>query len=449
MLTRHAMKYGVVFAVAALVGGCVDEQPTEPRAGVELPSEATFARGKGNAHGTRGLDAEFTRIATEAPGFGGMYYDGSGKLNVHVTRDQMRARGAREAIVASVGRSLRASGRSAPSAQEVVFHEAEHDYLRLNEARERMRSILGVEGVVYTDVDETTNRLRVGVLEGTPQTRIEDALARVAVPVEMVSIVTSPAIERFAGETLRDFVQPLGGGVQIVWEYPGVGYFVCTLGFNVLRSEPGRSQPYFLTNSHCTGDQGVVTGTEYYQPAPPAFVDRYNLLGYEVLDPPFFTDPCYVGYICRWSDAALIKYYRDNPVRFGSIYRTEFYGTTGPGSIDIVDDGRKFFSIVDERPYSMVGDVLDKMGRTTGWTRGEVFLTCVDVGVSGTNQAMLCQDLVAGVAAGGDSGSPVFQPIGDSHDAILYGLLWGGGPGVFVFSPLENIRYELGDFTTH
>ena len=96
----------------------------------------------------------------------------------------------------------------------------------------------------------------------------------------------------------------------------------------------------------------------------------------------------------------------------------------------------------------MQGDVLDKVGRTTGWTRGRVIATCAHVPASGSNEVSLWQDMVAGHSAGGDSGSPVFQPTSD-RNATLYGLLWGGGPGVLVFSPLENIRREPGDFTTH
>jgi hypothetical protein len=95
-----------------------------------------------------------------------------------------------------------------------------------------------------------------------------------------------------------------------------------------------------------------------------------------------------------------------------------------------------------------VGELLDKVGRTTGWTRGAVLATCVDVGVSGARIAMLCQDFVEAAVAGGDSGSPVFQQVGDK-DATLYGILWGGAGSLYVFSAMENIREELTEFRTH
>jgi hypothetical protein len=447
--TRH-LAAGVV--AVALAAACSDVPPTEPGAGFE--PTAAFARGNAQGGG-HGLDAEFRRIAAETPGFAGMHYDSNGRLKVHVTREEMETPGARQRILASVGRSLGGTGRAVPSAGNVVFEEADHDYFRLSAAYDRLGSIFGVEGVVYTDIDEATNRLRVGVLAGTSPAGIESALAELDIPAEMVRLETTPAIGQLSGETLRDRVQPVGGGLQIVWEYPGIGFFLCTLGFNVQPGGPGGSQPHFITNSHCTGDQGVVTGTEYFQPLPPQFVQtppadasQANVLGVEVLDPPFFA--CFGGaFLCRFSDAALVKYHTNNPIVLGTIYRTEFTGTTGAGSLDIADRGRKFFSIRGEASFPMGGETLDKVGRTTGWTRGQVFATCVNVLVGGTNTVRLCQDLVAGVAAGGDSGSPVFQPVGNSYGALLYGILWGGGTGIFAFSALENIRLELGDFRTH
>lgn len=447
--TRH-LAAGVV--AIALAAACSDIPPTEPGAGFEPTAAFAPVNARGGGHG---LDAEFRRIAAETPGFAGMHYDANGRLNVRVTREELEVPGARQKIMASVGRSLGGSGRAVPSAANVVFEEADHDYLRLTEAYDRLGSIFGVEGVVYTDIDEATNRLRVGVLAGTSPDRVEAALAGLGIPADMVRLEATPAIGQLSGETLRDRVQPVGGGLQIVWEYPGIGFFLCTLGFNVQPDGPGHSDPHFITNSHCTGDQGVVTGTEYFQPLPPQFLQtppagaaQANVLGVEVLDPPFFA--CFGGgFLCRFSDAALVRYHTDNPIVLGTIYRTEFAGTTGAGSLDIPRNGRKSLSIRGEVSFPMGGETLDKVGRTTGWTRGQVFATCVNVLVSGTNTVRLCQDLVAGVAAGGDSGSPVFQPIGNTYNATLYGILWGGGAGVFAFSALENIRFELGDFRTH
>jgi hypothetical protein len=93
-----------------------------------------------------------------------------------------------------------------------------------------------------------------------------------------------------------------------------------------------------------------------------------------------------------------------------------------------------------------------KVGRTTGWSSGNVTNTCATVNVSGSNIQLLCQTLVQRsgtvIVQGGDSGSPVFQRTSDDN-VTLVGILWGGSTSgdLFVFSPLKNIQDELGAVT--
>jgi hypothetical protein len=174
-----------------------------------------------------------------------------------------------------------------------------------------------------------------------------------------------------------------------------------------------------------------------------------RIVGVEVADPPYFSCQ-YPGYRCRFSDAALIEYVPGIDAELGMIYKTNSFGTTGSGSIDIDPKGKGFL-IIDDAAFPLAGEVLDKVGRTTGWTRGPVVATCVDTGVSDERPrvVMLCQDFVASAVGGGDSGSPVFAQNGVDRPVTLYGILWGGGGSVFVFSALENITAEFGAFRTH
>lgn len=60
-------------------------------------------------------------------------------------------------------------------------------------------------------------------------------------------------------------------------------------------------------------------------------------------------------------------------------------------------------------PY--MGEIVEKVGQTTGWTRGDVTHTCVDETTSfGGNPVMglLCQARADFYTESGDSGSPVF-----------------------------------------
>jgi hypothetical protein len=92
-----------------------------------------------------------------------------------------------------------------------------------------------------------------------------------------------------------------------------------------------------------------------------------------------------------------------------------------------------------------VGQTVNKVGRTTGWTQGRVSNTCVNTGVQGSNIVQLCQTFVAAGVGSGDSGSPVFS---GTSSVTLVGILWGGSGNQFVYSPISNIEQELGALTT-
>lgn len=429
------------------IAGCTDAQPTAPPAHGTLGFNTAATADQEYLLGT---DAEFARLAREAPGFGGMFYDATGRLNIYVTRPTHQSVHSRQNVFARVSERLRAGARPVPAVDDVIFLEGARDWSELTALHGRMFSVLGESGVVFTDIDETRNELRVGVLAGTSEGEILAALHDVGVPDDAVGLESTQPIVPLNGHSLRDFQRPIGGGLQIGFDWPDEGSFICTLGFSVLRGAPERDERYFFTNSHCTGSMGVVTGIEYWMPRSPGLGGPGQLVGIEVEDPPFHGPPrCAPGWLCRESDAALVRYVEEAPVTLGVLYRTEFANTQEPGSIDVEDEARPYFSIVAEQPHPLVGEVLDKMGRTSGWTRGPVTRSCVSFRISSTPPtALLCQDVVHAFATFGDSGSPVFQRLGSANNVKVYGLLWGasvsGPPYSFVFSAVDNIRLEFG-----
>lgn len=440
MATR---KRGILpLACAVALAACSDALPTEPDHAVQRPSEL------------RGLHAEFERIAQEVPGFGGMYYGAEGRLHVTVVGEASPA-AVKRAIADRSGVAAAILTKVSRPDEEIVIEPGDYDFVQLARWYGQLRPALRLGGVVYTDIDEATNRLRVGVEPSASPADIAAAIAGYGVPAEAVTVEVTEKIVPLKGITLADRVQPLGGGLQLVFRNPMPGFVsICTLGFNILMNDPGRSQGYFITNSHCSDTRGTVDGTPYHQ-QPIAPLNPALQIGTEVIDPPFLTSApacpyAHLGYVCRYSDAAVAAYETSRtPVRFGSIYRTEFYGTGVNVGSTTIANGPDHFTISSEAPYPLGGETLNKIGRTTGWTRGPVIGTCGDFVVPGTNIVMLCQDLVQARVGGGDSGSPVFQQVDDSRYATLYGVLWGGGTTLFVFSAMENIRFEIGSFTTH
>jgi hypothetical protein len=292
---------------------------------------------------------------------------------------------------------------------------------------------LELAGVVYADHDEDNKRLVFGVEHPGAGRGIEMRLARLGIPSSAVSIVEAEPIYQLA--TLRDVFRPTKAGIQLHF-----GQFVCSLGFN---ADDG-TQRSLVTASHCTNKQGGVEGTRYFQPL--SSVDG-TVIATEVEDPDYFRNRngCPKGKRCRFSDAARALY--NSSV---ASLRGEIAATTGVnnGSLTVTGSSLNVTSQNNTSTTWANGTAIDKIGRTTGWTRGNVTASCVNTGVSGTNIVQLCQTFVTGsgtIVQGGDSGSGTFRVTSGSN-VELVGILWGGnGSGTqFVYSPLKQVRDELG-----
>jgi hypothetical protein len=113
-----------------------------------------------------------------------------------------------------------------------------------------------VDGTVFVDNDETSNRIRIGVANVSSAGQVRAALARSGLPDDAVIIEAADPIVQVA--TLQNAIdRPVRAGVQI--NFPG---FLCSIGFNATSG----GQPSFITASHCTNTQGGVESTPYWQP---------------------------------------------------------------------------------------------------------------------------------------------------------------------------------------
>lgn len=88
-----------------------------------------------------------------------------------------------------------------------------------------------------------------------------------------------------------------------------------------------------------------------------------------------------------------------------------------------------------------VGDTVQKSGRTTGYTVGEVLGIDATVNVSYENGVALFVDqIICGpMSAGGDSGSVVYDMKGNA-----VGLLFAGSDKVTIVNPIKTVWKELG-----
>jgi hypothetical protein len=407
-------------------------------------------------------DEKLLEIDKRIPGFGGMYIDEDGDLNVYLVQDikrlnaeavknkQAEIKTALEDIVdedilyrVGAQRSEQKEKVLDKQTRKIVIIQGKFKIIQLEKWRVGIDSALEIPGVVFTDLDEKENRLKIGTESSVLREQIDELLDKIGVPRDAVIIEKTKPI-RFH-TSLRDKFRKVPGGVQIEADTGWFSYNICTMGLNAIRS----GVDGFITNSHCTTTQGGSEGTDFHQPDDPWSTEG-NKIGDEIADPAYFTGgACPSGRKCRYSDSAFIDY---TISRGRDIARTTGWNN---GSLTLSNSSPRL-TIVGEAFSWVDGGELDKIGRTTGWTYGRVNGTCQNINVADTNITLLCQYRVNRIPGHthtmsdhGDSGSPVFRWLGSY--VLLAGILWGGQDdgSSFVFSPMNQIEQELGQLKTY
>lgn len=202
----------------------------------------------------------------------------------------------------------------------------------------------------------------------------------------------------------------------------------------------------FLTNSHCSDSFGYLDSIPFTQ-------NQYGpRFGFEIDDVAprggyhSFAGGFYCGSSpgCRASDSQISEFYDTVSVVHGRIAKTASVSTTMTnGSLQLAASP-SYWSIGQTLGLAdfVVGMDVDKVGRTTGWTRGEIAKTCItsDYGVA----VFVCIMAAEYYAIGGDSGSPIFVPLYGNHVALA-GIHFGQAPSGNNrhFSTLDGIEYDF------
>jgi hypothetical protein len=432
---RTAVALTAVFAIAA----CSDVPA--PSAPTVRPTPSGFAI-------AQDATPEQMAVAEAVTGFGGYFLDETGAPTVYLTDPGRRAE-AEQALAAFL-----ADRGFTPA--DLRVRQGTFEYAQLDAwYRQARPDAFAVAGIILGDVDEARNRIRFGVANASAAAAVQSVIAQLGIPSDAVIVQQRAPFATAA--TLRDDISPIQGGLQINFLNVGgvVGVsLLCTLGFNAVID--GVSS--FITNSHCSQvEGGEETPTDYYQPLQDSDGDRMvnpeKLIATEADDPHWFISldcPLSPAFQCRWSDASRAAYVPTvvAEAKLGRIART-VRPSTSLDDVELTIDG--FFTIKREQARGVVGEVANKVGRTTGWTFGTTTETCVDVIALGTTHIRLCQEIVAAVVNSGDSGSPVFRRNGGSNVTLL-GVLWGGSTDdanpEFVYSPMSGIERDLGALQT-
>ena len=432
---RHVKTAGLRLSMLLIAGlvGC-QEHPTDPQPNVPEPQNSAAPSPRPEAPS---LDEWFVLTARQVPGFAGIYYDQQGVRVIRLVDVTKRA--AAEAALAERLAEF-------PAAAGTRVLRADYNFLELDEWRSLARhAVMLVPGITSLDLDEMRNRLVIGIVDLSAQDLVESILAELSIPREAV-VITEEHLERLTD--LDDRVRPVAGGLQIARSTSPTTFGACTLGFNATWNDGlGSTFRVFSTASHCSAIEGSTSDqTIFYQALP--FSDRIGLeyrdpFGFYNDDDPFW---CAIGVLCRWADFLLADYDNEGDAVVGLIARTMSRGRS-QGSVTLNPSDSVFY-VTATAEYPIGGQLLEKMGITTGWTYGWVTDTCKDY----LSDAVLyvCQYSVSGGANFGDSGAPVFIWTG-TQTATLYGTLWARiGSQKFVFSTLGRIKKHLsqgGGFT--
>lgn len=436
-ITRALPRSLAALAVLAALAACADDRatgPTGPNHATATEPVATDSVVEPDTLATppdtviyEG-EQEYEDIARQVPGYAGHYYDEQGNREVQLTDLSQQDLALR--VLDSRPQPELAEGETHTGVTHFV--QAKYDFATLRDTRNQVvESVLKVQGVSIIDLEEQRNRVLVGVVDDAARAAVEEQLLASRVFAGAVAVEVTGAPEAF--QTLQNFFRPLRSGYQIQNGLAGT----CTLG------PPGLTRaPSYFTNSHCTQFYWWNTGTAFFQHV----VGGAFFIGREVADPPGW--PCFGGWVCRWSDAALIGVAGGVPAA-NQIARPAFPGFHwAPGSINTAG-GAAWGILNPPLWWPFAGQWVDKVGRTTGWNRGIVTNTCVILVApppAPPGRAVLCQYLMTNMAGPGDSGSPVFQNLGGN--ARVAGILWGGIVTPWfkrsIFSPRGAVFADFG-----
>jgi hypothetical protein len=417
----------ILSALVVLAASCAVDHPTESSGesdAIEPPSLSLDAM----AANTRSTDREFLLLQKQLPTFGGMFYGPSGELVIYLT--DLRAQTAARGVVSSHF----VSNRRETPAKAVRFVLGRYTFQQLKTWQDRAMPLLANADVIYTDVDETANRVRIGVDKGARLPALERKLRDLAIPR---NAATFAIVERPTRTySLNDLVRPTLGGLKVITLHTSKQ---CSLGFN---ARNGSGVLSFVTASHCTDTQGGTEGTRIYQPGVSKIGSE---LGTEITDPAYSTGgSCPAGQRCRFSDAALFRLQGIGASSSFEVARTTVEGSTSPGSIVV---GMRL-PVVGEIGAPLAGSLARKTGFSSGSTAGTVSSTCITT-TAGVGFTLFCQYAANAAALPGDSGAPVYTWSGVSGTgATLAGILWGRTSTQFFFSSMNDIESELGPLTT-
>lgn len=429
--------------VAGDLVGALGAGTNQDSSGLVVPIEPMVAppgiAGEVEDDGWISPDELLARLGDVVAGFGGMFYTDDGLsvtiwLTSNVTvSEALRARD----IAANVLDDVHLSSLG------VIPRKADFTWSQLHEWHMRLFSEPDLD-FVFSDIDETINRIVMGVEDpSTQEAALRSVATRLGIAPGAIHFVEAAPAED--DTSLSSSHRPIRGGLQTAWWRTATATsHLCTVGV------PARldSISGFLTASHCSNligsTNGVGDNTSYGQPG------TNQPVASEHRDGRWWTGTvsgytCPTDRQCRFADTNFAAYLPGETLRRGRIAWPPSEGSTSW-------NGSTERTIIGLR-YPEVGKTVAMVGRASGRRTGIVRGSCVVLNQTygPTNVRWVCMAYADYHAQGGDSGGPIFRrESGGTLDAHLQGIHKGrfsiGGTQYSWYSPVSNSRNarELG-----
>ncbi len=347
----------------------------------------------------------YSSIEQKLTGFGGVFVDSSGKLNVYVT-DPSKVPNNIQAILSGY--------IDQPHLERGIIiqigKEPWHQWAQWEQIASKLFDQKDL-GVTEIGIDDKKQELLIGFeeLDASKTDQVNTFLAQNQIPKDLVELINTGKLIPTDGSTVR----PVDGGVQI--GVVGATYLPgwCTIGFVVNSATYGNGLG--TTAGHCEASYPNHSQS-YTQPK------GGSTIGSEVANtnkaPP------------RYSDLLL-------------------FSITVPYNLGVIWEGGSTISIESKAYSQFVGDSVCSYGATSNYQCGSVTQTGLKVYDSGIGGYLYGQNIASMIAHSGDSGAPVYRVDGVTGKAIVYGSVWCCDNTSTYFSPIGGMEFDEGTLQTN
>ncbi len=194
------MRMGTGFTLLALAGygaGCGEDSGAQGRAcwdddcleAAAAHCETVQRFGDDQLEDWPTIDGELAAVARRQPGFGGFRIEGDQIVLLMVSPTQVRAEAVRDELARIYP--------STPIRQlTIVLESTPYDYDELLSFYVRARNVLSLDGVVFSDINESRGRIEYGVVDEEAADCVRTNLQQLSVPTDAAVTQISEPIRR-------------------------------------------------------------------------------------------------------------------------------------------------------------------------------------------------------------------------------------------------------------